>query len=491
MAMRTYGLSGSGMDVDQMVKDMMKAQRATADKTWQKKTQLEWKKTDYNNMYNTLREFRDKTAFNYKLQSTTVPKKISSTAEGVVSATANSDAVNVSHDINVTGLATGVKLTSSGAISSGLKDSLATQFGIGSDAFNIKLTNGTASETIVVDPTKSIYDLVSSINNAGIGIKANYDATIDRFFLNTSDTGANVGIDFAGSSPEGLNFIKDNLKLDTSIAHQGKDAAFTLDGAALTQASNSFTISGITYNLKATGSASIVVSPDNDKAISTVKTFIDTYNAMLEKINGELKETKNKNYLPLTQEMKSAMKDTEIVEWEKMAKSGMLRRDPLLQDAVYKMRSDISNPVSGLTGKYNSLSSIGITTGDYSEGGKLYVDETKLKKALEDDPDVVYKIFGTNGESKSSQGVATRLYDTLKTTMDKVYNEAGLTAGIEGDTKSALAGRIRSYETELYKMNSRLQTIESRYYKQFDAMEKALSKLNQQSTWMMQQFSSN
>lgn len=74
MVMRSYGLSGSGMDIDQMVKDLMKARRASYDKMWQKKTQLEWKKADYNTMYNTLRDFRNTTAFNYKLQSTLMPK---------------------------------------------------------------------------------------------------------------------------------------------------------------------------------------------------------------------------------------------------------------------------------------------------------------------------------------------------------------------------------------------------------------------------------
>ncbi|HBV86021.1 MAG TPA: flagellar hook protein FliD [Desulfosporosinus sp.] len=604
MVMRTYGLSGSGMDVDQMVKDLMKARRASYDKMWQKKTQLEWKKADYNTMYSTLRDFRNTTAFNYKLQSTLMPKTISSTAESTVSATANADAANVSHDINVTQLAEGAKLTSAGSISipSATKESLSTQFGLAADMYEIVLKNGTTSKTIQVDTSKSIYEFVSSINNAGLGIKANYDATLDRFFINTSGSGANVGIDFsetvdadgldfinktlkladvtsldttgqtssidigvtnaddslsaqlgmtgsfmmkltngttttditidssdslndlinqinsagvnadasydgslftlkavsgtlsvAGSDQAAIDFLNDKLKLNISQITpnpMGKDAQFNLDGVNLTQASNSFTISGVTYQLKAEGSANIVVSSDNDKVIANVKTFIDSYNEIMEKINSELKEEKYSDFMPLTSEQKKDMKDSEITEWEKRAKSGMLRHDSILQDTQYKLRNDISTPVSGLSGKYTNLSSIGVTTGDYSEGGKLYLDETKLKKALEEDPDIVSKLFSTSGAASANQGVAVRFYETLKTSMDRIATVGGYSSTTDDDTKSSLAKLITRYNSDLIRMDDRLQDIESRYYKQFDAMETALSRMNQQSSWLSQQLGS-
>lgn len=602
MVTRTYGLSGSGMDIDQMVKDMMTARRASYDKMWQKKTQLEWKKADYNTMYTTLRDFRSTTAFNYTLQSTLVSKNVSSTDGSIVSATANADAANVSHSLTVTQLAEGAKLTSAGSISipSASKETLSSQFGLAEGTFDIVINDGKTSKTIQVDTTKSIYELVSSINSSGLGVKASYDANLDRFFLNTTGSGANVGIDFFRTTDtNGLSFINKTLKLadvapittteQTSSANfyidgtkslssqlqmtgsfvlkltngtttkditvnstdslndlmakindagvnaeasyagglfklkstsgtlsvagsdqgaidflneklglsitqstpnqKGKDAQFNLDGMNFSQGSNNFTISGVTYNLKALGTSNIVVAPDNDKAVSTVKSFIDSYNALLEKINGELKEEKYSEYLPLTSEQRSSMEESEITEWEKRAKSGTLSRDSTLQDVIYKLRSDVSTPISGLTGKYTSLSSIGITTGDYSEGGKLYLDETKLKQALEEDPDVINKLFGTAGDSTNKQGVAVRFYDTVKTAMDKIGIVAGYSSTIEGDTTSSLAKQIRDYNSSLDNLSDRLQDIEDRYYRQFDAMEAALNRLNQQNSWLLQQFS--
>lgn len=602
MGLRTYGLSGSGIDVDQMVKDLMKARRASYDKLYQKKTQLEWKKADYATMYSTLKSFRETTVFNYKLQNTLAPKKVASGNETVVTATANADAANVNHTITVTQLAGGVTLGSNGAITTGAgKDTLATQFGLTGGSFDIKITNGTTSKTITVDPTKSIYEFVSAINSAGVNIKANYDATLDRFFLYTTGTGAATGIDFTGSSAEGVDFLQNKLKIATvsgvttagvtstastgflstdvlaskitglpatfnlkitngaktanitlnsgdtlqqvigkinaagvdaaasfddgtgkftlqatsgtldltgsdSAALQlfidklklpanlptahGQDAIFTLDGVNLTQASNTFTISGVTYNLKAAGTAAVAVSPDNDKAIANVKAFIEAYNATLDKINAELKEERYPDYLPLTDEQRKEMSESQVTDWEKLAKSGMLRRDPLLQDVIYKMRYDIATPVQGVTGKYTSLSSIGITTGDYSEGGKLYLDETKLKAALEEDPDIVSKLFSSNGDAREQDGVAVRLYDTLKTALDKIKGEAGTSASVDDDTTSVLAKRIKDYEKQMEAMDRRLKDIEDRYYKQFDAMEVALSRMNQQTGWLLQQFSS-
>lgn len=83
----------------------------------------------------------------------------------------------------------------------------------------------------------------------------------------------------------------------------------------------------------------------------------------------------------------------------------------------------------------------------------------------------------------------TKLYDNLKIAVDKIKTEAGVTASATYDTTSNIGKRIDDDNDELDAMNDRLKAAEDRYYKQFDAMETALNKLNQQNTWLMQQFS--
>lgn len=165
-----------------------------------------------------------------------------------------------------------------------------------------------------------------------------------------------------------------------------------------------------------------------------------------------------------------------------------MRNDPILRNLVSKVRNDIASPIAGLSGDYKSLASIGITTGeDYLENGKLYIDETKLKKALEAEPDVVNKLFATTGDKSSQQGVAVRMYDSLKGAMDEITTEAGFSATTKDDTKSTLAKMINDYSKQMTALNSRPQDMETRYYKQFDAMEVALNKITRQSNWLTRQ----
>lgn len=489
MAFRTYGLSGSGMDVDQMVKDLMKARRAQYDTLYQKKTQLEWKKSDYNSIYTTLSEFRTNTVMSYKLQSTLQPKTVGSNNDAVAAATANGDAADVPHTLKVHSLAEGVTKASADKISGeNSKFNLQTQFGLTQDNFSFTIKNGSTSAEISFTKDETIYDLVSKINNSNTGIKASYDATLDRFFMYTQATGADTSIEITGTD---ASFVNDKLQISTSAAAnavKGTDATFDLDGVTgITQSGNSFTIAGVTYNLKGIGDAKITVASDTEKIIDSVKSFIASYNATLGKINGELSETKYSKFLPLTDAQKADMKEADIKAWEEKAKSGLLRNDTTLRSIVVNMRSALSAPVTSISGKYNSAAAIGITTGAYQEGGKLYLDEAKLRKALAEDPEAVTKLFGNTGETSSQQGIAVRLYDTLKTSVDKITTEAGITASASYDTKSNLAIRIHDYEDRMDTMSDWLDTLQERYYKQFDAMEAAISKLNSQSSWLANQ----
>lgn len=518
MAIRFSGLS-SGLDTESMVTELMKAQRTSVNTLWKKKTQLEWKKADYNTMYKAIKEFRDNTVFNYKLESTLVMRKATSTNETQITATANASAVAFTHNIAVDQLAQGASMTSAAKIThtgSTGKSTLADHIGVSgiislsiSDGKTTKALDNTGSGTY--DTTdKSIYDLVSDINKLGLNVKASYDATLDRFFLSSAKTGAANQITLtsvdgtgtgAGSLMEKLQFGADATLSTVEPAlpatlpanfTTGKDAQFILDGVSLTQAANTFTISGVTYNLKGEGAAQVVVTSDTDQAVENAKKFVEAYNALLEKINNEVKEAKYRDFLPLTDAEKAELKDTQITSYEEKARSGILRNDTILTNLVSQMRSNIYGAVSGVGGKYTTLSSIGITTGkDYLEGGKLYLDETKLKKALEEDPDILKKLFGSDGATGSQDGIAVRLHDTLKTALDKIETTAGLSASITGDTTSTLARSIRNYNTRLDNMEDRLQSIEDRYYRQFTAMEKAFEQLNAQSSWLTSLFNSN
>ena len=508
MAIRTYGLSGSGLDVDQLVKDMMKARRAQYDKLYQEKTRIEYKKQDYNTIYTSLKEFREKNVFDFRMATQLKPMKATAANTEFATVTANSDAVPLSHTLEVKSLATAARTQSAGAITTGSnKATLATQFKLdSSDPFTITLDDGKKTKEITIDPNASLFELTASINNAGLNIRATYDTALDRFYIYNLQTGSANQVKVTDAEVaiggETKQFFGDVLGLG-ELDMAGEDAEIILDGVAVPkQATNKFTVSGLTFELKARGATTVDVGADIDKAVENVKAFVESYNSTIKKINDELNEKYYRDFAPLTAEQKKELKEDEIKAWEEKAKSGMLRNDSMLRGILSDMRLIFAEPVSGLNGKYKSAIDLGITTSSYidedgkyvdvtSQGGLLSVNEEDLRKALSEDPDILYKIFASDGDTSKEHGVSRRLNDSLKAGLDKIVTTAGRSADLTGDTESTLAKRLDEMNERIRNEENRMKDLEDRYYRQFDAMEAALQRMNNQSGWLLQQFSGN
>src|SRR5690606_7993389 len=147
-------------------------------------------------------------------------------------------------------------------------------------------------------------------------------------------------------------------------------------------------------NLVETGSSTLTVQADTTKTFDKIKVFIDKYNETIADIEKQLVEKRYPDFQPLSAEQKKDMTDNDIELWEEKSRSGLLRNDPILKSAIQELRRSFTNPVEGMpAGSINMLSQIGINTGTWSEGGKLFIDEDKLKKALTDKPDQVMALF--------------------------------------------------------------------------------------------------
>lgn len=266
------------------------------------------------------------------------------------------------------------------------------------------------------------------------------------------------------------------------------DAEFELDGATMTETSNNFTVNGITLNLtnttlnKDTGeydSVQITVGKDADSTYKVVKEAIDEYNKLIEEMNKLYNADSARGYDPLTDEQKEAMTEDDIKNWEDKIKSSLLRRDDSLGSLLSSMRSALASTYKDEeTGKVYSLSTYGIVTGNYTENGKLHIygneDDAsyatyadRLKAALEEDPDQVMETL-TN--------VFGKLYDTMTEKCAKTEISSALTFYNDKQYKNLLD----DYEDDLDIMEDRIKELEDKYYKQFTAMETALSKLQSQ-----------
>ncbi|ADI02657.1 flagellar hook-associated 2 domain protein [Syntrophothermus lipocalidus DSM 12680] len=494
MVTRITGLA-SGIDIDQWVSDLMKAERTRVDTWYQKRQVLEWQREDYRNINTKLLALRNAT-FDLKLQGSFQSKTATSSDTSVLTASAGTSAVAGTYTVKVNSLASGVYKSSTESLAdeqgtSGTK-TLAEQFGLsGTVTFTLEGTvNGEAvSKYFSFDTsTANIYTVVSEINKANIGIKASYDSTLNRFFLVTGSTGSQAKITVKADDQ---GFLRDKLKLGVELntTYQGTNASIDFnDLTGLEFSTNQFTVAGITFNLKSTSASTVTVSVGNDTeaVVEKIKAWVNAYNDAVGLMFTELNEERYRDYQPLTDDQKKEMKESDIEKWEAKARSGLLRGDSLLYGVYSRVRSAAMARVEGLSGSYTSLSAVGITTGSYREGGKLYLDESKLRQALAQDTEGVMNLFTKTSETSSGQGLAVRLYDELTKSMKLITDKAGSGTGYYDS--STIGREISRINTTIDKLEDRLKDMEDRYYRQFEAMEQAIQRMNQQSMWLAMQF---
>ncbi|KAB7706544.1 flagellar filament capping protein FliD [Bacillus aerolatus] len=374
-------------------------------------------------------------------------------------------------------------------------------------AFNITshTSKGEVKEKFLIEASESMNQVINKVNSANAGISMFYDTFSDRISLTRTETGNFRGGDSSPTSPGTYDdatdseiqttgsFINDLLKFSNSTETGGENAVFTINGLSTERNSNTFEMNGVSFTLKQTFTdntpVSISINNDSNKVFENIKEFVNKYNELIDKIQKKTSEDRYRSYTPLTDMQREQLSDKQQEQWEEKAKSGLLRRDPLLASVLTNMRMNFSQPVANdkVSGMFNQLAKLGITTtANYLEGGKLEISESKLRKAIEEDPESVENFFRGDGTTAGQKGVIQRLYDTVTGTMDQLKEKAGnsfstLQQFAIGRTLRGLDSRIDSFE-------DRLTQIEDRYWRQFTAMEKAIQRSNEQSMFLMNQF---
>ncbi|OLN24236.1 hypothetical protein BTO30_00955 [Domibacillus antri] len=595
--MTRIGGLASGMDIDSIVKDLMRAERMPLDKLKQKKQVLEWQRDDYRAMNTRLLDFRTELT-QMKLTTKYRVRSVTSSDEAKVTATASTSASLASYSISKvdklaeaenwvtnkigidaakslesqfgatpadftwsTGTVRNTSLAGEGdtTLSLGVKagtvkeadaakmtvkvngvsygvikstddwdtdpdtkqvkidadGNLTFQENVASGAtvqvdyildstdkyadfsFTTHTSKGTVTEKFLVQSTETLNQLVSKVNNSNAGLSMFYDEVEQKMSLTQKETGDhNTGTGGNISVSGGL--ASKGLKLDASTATitNGSDASFIINGLATTRKTNIFDMNGVSITLKqafTTGAAvNLSINNDSNAVFDNIKSFIEKYNTLIDKISSKMSEEKYRSYTPLTDEQREQLSDKQQEQWEEKAKSGLLRRDSILTGVLSSMRSNFSQPVSNseTNALYNQLAAIGITTtSNYMEGGKLEINEVKLKAAINNNPEAVEALFrgGSDDSPISAQGIARRLYDSINTTMDKLNERGG--NSFSTNQQFFLGRQLTNIDSSINRFEDRLIQVEDRYWKQFTAMEKAIQNANSQSMYLSQQFS--
>ncbi|MGF7013208.1 flagellar hook-associated protein 2 [Ornithinibacillus bavariensis] len=509
MVMRVGGLA-SGINTDELIEKLMSAERLPLDRMQQSRTLLEWQRDGFREIYQKMYDMDTNMFLNMKMSSTYKPKFVSSSMENAVTATANSSASNGTYSIQVNKLATAAINSSESSIvkpgetfdpSKPLSEQKANL--VNGDAFapgdyefytwNEKGEKQTHKFSIAEGD--SLNNVLKKISADG-DVRALYDNTSGRIILESTKTGNNNTTTEFGGAEIGFDntsnsFFTDVLGLKVDQEKGGEDAEFVYNGLTLTSKSNSYKLGEITFEFKNVTNGqnvNLTVSNDVDAAFDAIKNFVDKYNEIVEMINKTQTEERYRDYKPLTDLQKKGMEDREIQLWEEKAKSGILRGDSILSSGLFDMRQSWFSKIE-TGGEITSITQVGIkTSADYMNGGKLVIDEEKLKEALRNDPEGVYKLFSNNTEDKNdkSRGLINRLEDSIESTMKKIEERAGKTTStLENYT---LGKSIKDLNTRISDFEDRLLRIESRYWRQFSAMEQAIARLNNQSSQLLSQF---
>ncbi|MBP1913317.1 flagellar hook-associated protein 2 [Lederbergia galactosidilyticus] len=355
---------------------------------------------------------------------------------------------------------------------------------------NTHTSKGEVNETIFMTGTDTLNSVIRKVNESSAGVTMFYDSFTDQVTLTRKETGK-FGDGEKDIQVNG-DFMTNILNFDNQIVDDGQNAKFTINGLETERSSNTFDMSGVTITLKQTfgadsnqQAATISVGNDTEQVFENIKQFVEDYNALIKEISDKINEPLYRDYKPLTDDEREELSEKQQEKWEEMARSGLLKGDMVLSGVLSSMRMDMYSTVE-TNGIFKQLASIGIkTTANYLEGGKLEIDEAKLKAALEEDPESVENLFRGN-DSEAGKGIVHRLYDTVDASMKKLQEKAGRATST--NQQFTLGRELISVDKSIDRFEDKLKLTEERYWRQFTAMERAIQQANQQSAYLMQQF---
>lgn len=534
MAGIQIGGIASGFDTTAMVEQLMKAEQSRVDTITNKRKIVEYTQEAYNEVNKMYSDFilnmRDLFGVNSYISNTGATRpsaannlswvnKATSSNDKILTAKPTSAAATGKHEITVHQLADSAKFASSSNVQLDGSKSISEQLGV--DQFEITIT--TAKGTTIIkdtDGTMTFDQLVKEMNNIE-GVSASYDASIGRFFLQTSETGADQFIQIEGPHADQL-LGELHLNMTSGTKYAGQNAIIDYNGATgIEFSSNQFRIQGLELDLKGVNpgeKVTVAVEMDVDEVLNRMNTFVSEYNKLVENIGNKLTEkVYHKDYPPLTDDQKKAMTDKEIELWEAKTKSGLVRNDSIIDSIQNSLREALLQPVMLADGTSISLADFGITGKGYFEGGskgQLTIDEDKFREAMRTKGDSFGQLmFATPSDSslnvldkglsqsqltqkRQQSGIFNRVTDIMVNGMQQLIQKAGtgsqdstlrkvssniLLDFVKSGSKSVLGTSISDYNKRIDALNAKLKTIEARYWAQFSAMEKAISQMQSQS----------
>ncbi|MFB3303695.1 flagellar filament capping protein FliD [Pseudomonas sp. AMR01] len=329
-------------------------------------------------------------------------------------------------------------------------------------ATSLTISQSGQSYAVSVPPGATLQQVRDSINaqltSSGLSANILTDATGSRMVLTSTNTGVGTDITVGGNS---------GLETGTSLVGGApQNAKYTIDGTPQESKSNTLTdaISGVSIKLTAVSpwpagvtdanssgvlrsSSTITVARSTDTLKSSVKGFVDTYNALITAIGAETKVTTNP---------------------DGTTTSSALTGDATMRTLQSAIRAEL-NAMAG-TGSLKSLAQFGVNT-DQSTG-KLSLDDKLFSAAIATNPTDIGGIF--NGD----KGLLAR----MKSATDS-YALSG--TGVLATRKSTLSDTIKDLQTQQDTLTARMAALKISLTNKYTTMNNLVAQLTAQRSSVM------
>jgi flagellar hook-associated protein 2 len=247
-----------------------------------------------------------------------------------------------------------------------------------------------SAHTITITPgSDTLSGIRDAVNAADIGVSASIinDGSGDVLVFSSQNSGTANSLKVTVTDDDGTNTDDAGLSQlaydPTAAAGSGRNlseivaaqnASVVIDGIAVSKSSNTISdaLEGVTLNLLKAGAGptTLTIATDTDAIQAATQKFVDAYNGFT---------TTLKNLTAYDADTKVA---------------APLQGDSTTLSIERSVRSVLSLSVAYAPGKTAALPDIGITLQD---DGTLAVDNTKLQQVIQDQPDLIGKLFAQAG----------------------------------------------------------------------------------------------
>lgn len=441
MAISSPGI-GSGLDVNSLVTQLVAAERAPTD---QRLAKVESTAKAQISAFGAMRSGLagiESALKRLEGLGAQLGRKASVEKDAGYTASGGSTAALGTYSISVERLASTHKLQSAPVVAS-------TQVGYGT--LSIAVGSDTPIDITIADGDGTLAEIRDAINAkaAGKGVTATvvHGDDGDVLVLSSTKVGTAGALTITSSGGNGGLSVLNTTGGTQTVTTPAVDAKVFIDGIPRTASSNKLTdaIDGVTLDLtKADPGVTfdLEVTADASTLKTNLQSFITAYNSSM-----------------------AAMRSQSSAGGEGKT-AGPLSGDAAPRSISQSLRGAIS-------ANYAELSALGVKT---AVDGSLSLDGAKFDTAIAADPEAMNGLLGTDGS----------LGARLRTALSGYIGSKGL---LEGRT-TALNDRLKDVTKQRESFQTRIDSIEANYRRQFTALDSLMAQMQSTSSYLTQQLAS-